>query len=192
MAGTMTAMANVALVYGPKGAGKTTTTLRIADLLIAAGVKVGGFFQRTTRDDLDRRGYDLVRVRDRHQQAIPLARPGCGTDESKQAVICSFAFSHEAFETGLRWLREDAQEAEVLVVDEVSKLEVSRQGHAAAIRFALGLPAEKVILLSVRGDQLFYVVETFGLDNAVLGDLELPATEHQISDIVHTIIQRIR
>ena len=66
-------MAEVVLVYGPPGAGKTRATLRLAELLAARGWRVGGFFQRVTADALDRRGYDLVRLIDR-AEVIALAR----------------------------------------------------------------------------------------------------------------------
>lgn len=166
-------MAKVFLVYGPRGAGKTTTTLLLADALLRRGLRVGGYFQRTTSDELERHGYDLVRLRDREQR-LALARPG-GTEREGESAVCSFSFSHEAFCAGLEWLKADADSSQVLVMDEISKLEARGEGHAAALRWALGLGDDKVLLLSVRGDLLFYVVEAFGLEERLAGYLEIPA-----------------
>ncbi len=183
-------MAEVVLVYGPKGAGKTAATLRLAHKLEALGVRVGGFFQRSTRDELDRRGYELVRFTDPNHPII-LASPAKASETPNQPAVCSFVFSSDAIATGLAWLHEDANLAQVLVIDEVSKLEVSRQGHALSVEFALGLPPEKIVVLSVRGDQLFYVVERFELDDRVVGDLEIPSTESHFESVVHTILSRL-
>ncbi len=165
-------MVKVFLVYGPRGAGKTTATLELADELARRGVIVGGYFQRPISDELDRRGYDLVRVRDR-DQVLPLAR---GTAEKPgTSRVCSFIFSNAAFREGFAWLKEDALSARVLVIDEISKLEVKGEGHAQALDWALGLAEHRILLLSVRADQLFYVVEAFGLEDRIAGYLELPA-----------------
>ncbi len=171
-------MARAFLVYGPRGAGKTTTTVRLAERIAALGHPVGGFFQRTVTDELGRRGYDLVRLTDR-SQTVALARPGT-IDQPGTSAVCSFSFRHEAFDTGLGWLRQDARAAKVLLIDEVSKLEVRGEGHAAAVRWCLGLDASTVVLLSVRGDQLFYVVEAFSLDGRIAGYMEIPAESQAV------------
>ena len=184
-------MASIALVYGPKGAGKTSTTLQLAESLSAAGLAVGGFYQRPTRDAQGRPGYDLVRFADRNL-FVPLARYGETADESKEANICSFLFATEAFDLGLSWLRQDAVRTSVIVIDEVSKLEVSGKGHAASVHFALSLPPNQVVVLSVRGDQLFYVVERFGIDGNVVADLEIPASPDRLHTVVRDVVARVR
>ncbi|HPA80629.1 MAG TPA: nucleoside-triphosphatase [Thermoanaerobaculales bacterium] len=172
-------MAKVFLIYGPRGAGKTSTTIRLADELSRRGIDVGGYFQRTTTDDLDRRGYDLVRFRD-HTQTLPLARPG-GVDKPGTSTVCSFSFSQEAFAAGIEWLKQDAPSSQVLVIDELGKLEARGEGHAQALRWALGLGDDKVLLQSVRGDMLFYVVENYGLEGRVAGYMEIPAAAEELA-----------
>ena len=182
-------MAGVVVVYGPPGAGKTTATLRLADLLAARGLRVGGFFQRTTVDALEHRGYDLVRFAD-HSQVIALARPGVRRDETADATVCSYVFSDDALATGWEWLREDAARAHALVIDEVSKLEVAGQGHCAAVRWALSLPADLLVLLSVRADQLAYAVERFDLADRIRGYIELPATDAELEEMAERLSDR--
>jgi nucleoside-triphosphatase len=172
-------MAKVFLIYGPRGAGKTTTTIKLADELARRGIGVGGYFQRTTSDELDRRGYDLVRFRDRNQ-TLPLARPG-GVEKPGTSAVCSFSFSQDAFAAGIEWLKQDAQSSQVLVIDELGKLEARGEGHAQALRWALGLGDDEVLLLSVRGDMLFYVVENFGLEGRVAGYMEIPAAPEDLA-----------
>ncbi len=173
-------MARVFLIYGPRGAGKTTATLKLAERLVHKGVGVGGYYQRSTQDELERRGYDLVSMRD-PGRTLPLARPG-GQESPGTSVICSFSFYQDSFATALGWLQQDAVTSDALVLDEVSKLEVRGEGHAQALRWALTLGDDKLLLLSVRGDQLFYVVEAFDLGSQVTGYLEVPATDAELED----------
>jgi nucleoside-triphosphatase THEP1 len=175
-------MAEVVVLYGPPGTGKTRATLRLAELLAARGLRVGGFFQRATGDERDRRNYDLVRFRDQ-AEAVALARPGVRRDEGTESAVCSLVFAKDALATGLLWLREDAAWANVLVIDEVSKLEVAGDGHCEALRWALALPADMLLLLSVRADQLTYAVERFELVDRIRGYLELPAVDAQLQDL---------
>ena len=79
-------MAGVVVLYGPRGTGKTTATLRLASLLAAHGRRVGGFFQRLTVDDLERRSYELVRLAD-PTHAVALARPKGGSDASAPSSV---------------------------------------------------------------------------------------------------------
>ena len=179
-------MADVVVLYGPPGVGKHAATLRLAELLAARGLRVGGFFQQATGDDPDRRSYDLVRFADR-TQAIALARPGVQRDEAAESCVCSLVFSRDALATGLTWLREDATWADVLVIDEISKLEVAGDGHYESVRWALSLPPSTLLLLSVRADQLTYAVEKFDLVDRIRGYLELPATDEQIEDLAQSL-----
>ncbi len=172
-------MAKVFVIYGPRGAGKTTTTLKLADAVARRGANVGGYFQRTLSDEEDCRCYDLVRVSD-HAQSLPLARPG-GREKPGTSVLCSFSFMQDAFAAGLEWLRQDAASSRVLVLDEISKLEVRGEGHAAALRWALSLGDEYLLLLSVRAELLFYVMETFDLESCLAGYLEIPAGDTAIA-----------
>jgi nucleoside-triphosphatase THEP1 len=182
-------MARVVVVYGPPGAGKTTATLRFADRLRAHGLRVGGFFQRSTIDELERRCYDLARLPD-GAEVLPLARPGGQQGEGKVATICSFLFSREAFAKGLEWLRADASKADALVIDEVSKLEVAGDGHFKAVRWAVSLESPLLVVLSVRADQLFYVVDKFELDDRVSGYLELPVTDDEIDELAQRLSEQ--
>lgn len=181
-------MADVGVLYGPPGVGKNAATLRLAERLAARGLRVGGFFQRAVADDPDRRSYDLVRFADR-SEAIALARPGVQRDEAAESCVCSLVFSRAALAKGLAWLRADAAWADVLVIDEISKLEVAGDGHYETVRWALALPPAMLLLLSVRADQLVYAVEKFDLADRIRGDLELPASDEQLEELAQRLIR---
>ena len=163
-------MARWALVSGEKGHNKADFTLGVVEELRAAGLKVAGFVQRR-RYDADQKGYDLLRLAS--GERIVLAQGGVAARQVSQEAFCSFAFRNDAFEQAFGWLRQDAEGAQVLVLDDVSKLEVQGKGHAAALGWALAQPG-KVVLLCARASQLFYVVESFGLESDPVAAVELP------------------
>ena len=181
-------MAGVVIVYGPVGTGKTTSAVRLGELLRARGRRVGGFFQRARTDDLERRSYDLVRFAQR-SAVVELARPG-NLPKATQSTVCSFVFSPAALAAGRAWLEEDAAWADVLLIDEVSKLEVAGDGHCEAVRWALSLPADRLVVLSIRADQLTYAVEKFDLADRIRGYIELPASDAQLHDLAQLLSSR--
>jgi nucleoside-triphosphatase THEP1 len=184
-------LASVVVLYGARGAGKTTTVLRLAELLRAEGLRVGGFLQQAVVDDLGRRGYELVHLAG-CGQSVSLARPGKASDAEGELTACSFAFSRDAFAAGRAWLREDATRADVLVIDEVSKLEVGGQGHCEALRWALALGGGMLLLLSVRADQLFAVVDKLALYDRIRDHVELPLGDADLADAARRLAAACR
>lgn len=163
-----------ALISGAKGTRKSETATRLAELLGARGLTVGGVVQQSTHESDDRVLYRARRLGE-PPLVIPLARRGSppeGARPEAACTFCSFVFDRDAFTEAGGWIREAAAHADVVVIDEVSKLEVSRGGHHDAIAAALGERA--LVVLVVRADQLFAVVERFELEDAVatleLGD----------------------
>jgi nucleoside-triphosphatase THEP1/SAM-dependent methyltransferase len=170
-------MAAWAVISGDKGVGKTELALRTAERLRRAGLRVGGFVQRPVHDaDGTRVGYNLAHVE--RLETTPIARrstsPGAG-----QQAFCGHVFHTAAFERARGWLREDAARADVLFIDEVSKLETSGQGHAEAVRLALALPSPTLVVLCVRAEHLFAAVH--GLVGEAAGEavasLQAPADD---------------
>lgn len=156
-----------ALIVGPKGSGKSSLALRVADALSARGVAVDGVVQEALRDEGEAVAFQARRV-GKTADAVPLARHGAapqGARAESAFPFCSYVFDADAFVEAGKWVREAARESEVVIVDEVSKLEVARGGHHDAIVDAFATGA--LVVLVVRADQLFAVVERFGLDDAV-------------------------
>jgi nucleoside-triphosphatase THEP1 len=171
-------MARWAAIVGARGTGKSTHATRVVELLERRGVRVGGFFQKASEDELGRRSYDLHRLST--GDVLPLARPTTGQEVPGHTTYCSFSFVDAAFVNACRWVEQDIGACPVIVVDEVSKVEVSGQGHHDSIRCALAADDDTVVVLCVRADQLFYVVEKFELEDDAVGVLEVPASEEEI------------
>ena len=160
-------MSRWALVAGAKGDTRTKRLLEVIARLRARGVTVGGVVQEPIAA-LDgqggREGYMARSLLD--DARIPLARRTRASDGGVSAhLVCSLAFEADALAQVRAWIDRDRAARSVVVIDEVSKLEVNRGGHHDAIVYALCGPA--LPLLSVRADQLFAVMERFGLEAPV-------------------------
>jgi nucleoside-triphosphatase THEP1 len=164
-------MARWALVSSEKKHDKVALVLRLIDALQSRGVAVGGFVQLRCYDAQEHKGYQLQRLAT--GEKITLAQGGVGARGPSQEAFCSYAFRNEAFEQACLWIKADAARAQVLFLDDVSKLEVQGKGHAASVAWALS-QLDKVVVLCARASQLFYVVENFGLDGDPVDALELP------------------
>jgi nucleoside-triphosphatase THEP1 len=185
-------MAAWALITGDKGDGKTSLALRVAARLRQAGLRVGGFVQRAVHEpDGTRTGYDLAHIE--RDESTPIARrgkiPGAG-----QEGFCAHVFETSAFARAVAWLREDAGRADVLFIDEVSKLEVADKGHAEAVRLALALPSPKIVVLCVRAEHLFAAVERFIGDTGAeaVASIHAPASPEAEQDFETRICRAVR
>lgn len=157
-------MAPWALLVGGKGAGKSTVASRVAAELARRGVAVGGVVQDAIEEDGDRVGY-LARHLDGTECVVVGRKGAAPPGDEALCSFCSFVFDPQAFERARAWIRRGVERASIVIIDEVSKLEVAEGGHCAAIREAL--EGRAIVLLVVRADQLFHVVERFGLGEAL-------------------------
>lgn len=180
-------MAQWALLTGPKGCGKSMQALEIVRRLREAGLRVEGFVQAGTVDALERKGYDLVRLR--NEQRLELARPGSQERPGEEA-FCSWVFRPSAFGVAREWALEDGPGADVIVVDEVSKLEAAGKGHHDVIAWGLGREDVKVMLLCVRADQLFWVMEKFGLEEEPSAMMEVPVDPEGLREFAEALLAR--
>jgi nucleoside-triphosphatase THEP1 len=156
-----------ALVAGRRGTGRIERLEAAIEALRARGLVVGGVVQRARDDAAGKHaGYDALALAD--GRSVTLARPSTSRDTADptgRELICSYAFDTAAFGEARAWVERDAARSDVVVVDEVSKLEVGRGGHHGAIEAALA--GHAVVLLSVREEQLFAVMDRFGLEAPV-------------------------
>jgi nucleoside-triphosphatase THEP1 len=164
-------MARWALISGEKGHNKAELTLEMVARLKAGGAKVGGFVQLRHIDAQEQKGYELLRLTT--GERITLAVGGVAAKGASQEAFCTYAFRNDAFEQARRWLQADAVGCDVLVLDDISKLEVQGKGHAASLTWALAQEG-KMVLICARASQLFYVVENFALADDPVDALELP------------------
>lgn len=160
-----------ALLVGGTGAGKSSVATRVAAELALRGRVVGGVVQEATEEDGAHTGHRARRVGG--EGSVVLARrsaPPPGARAEALREFCSFVFDDDAFGRARGWIEEASQQADVVVIDEVSKLETARAGHHDAIRDALA--GRALVLLVARADQLFGIVERFGLDAEPVATLD--------------------
>jgi len=131
--------------------------------LSSRGISVRGVVQEEIEDERVPVGYDVRRIGT--DDRMLLARRGANPREPSEEAFCSFVFDRRAFDAARGWIEQDAATAQVLIVDEVSKLEGAGGGHHDAILHALA--GASLVVLSVRSEELFAIMERFGLDEPV-------------------------
>ena len=163
-------MGRWALITGGPGGSKTSLVSAAIGALRARAVSLGGFAQEPVDEGEVRVGYEVRRLGARAERARVARKPGAARAPAEEE-FCSLVFDGDAFARAARWIEEDLSgSAQVVVIDEVSKLEVAGRGHARAIERALA--SDRLAVLCVRADQLFAVVERFSLGEpiATLGE----------------------
>jgi len=151
-----------ALIVGARGTGKSWLSARVVASLTERGVAVAGVFQEAMVEGDERVGYRACRAA--RGDSVIVARKATAQAPPGD-VSCSFAFDAAAFAQVRRWIAEDTRAGGAVLIDEVSKQEVSGGGHYEAIVDALQGPA--LVILAVRADQLVFVMEKLALDEPV-------------------------
>lgn len=152
-----------ALLVGKRTSGKTLLAGETARALSERGIRVGGFLQEPCEEEGVRVGYVLRRIAG--GEAVPLARRSSTPRGPEEESFCSFVFDRRAFAVARAWVEEDLGRCDAVILDEVSKLETAGGGHHDAI--ARCLETDAVAVLAVRAEELFAVMERFGLDEPV-------------------------
>lgn len=127
----------IVVLTGDRNAGKTTVVAKTVAELRARGISVAGFYAPDSDE-----GKDLVAAST--GERIPFARQG--EPGPAEVGVGRFAISQEALETGIEWA---AQPSDVLVADEIGRLERDGGGFAPVIENCKPNP-DRGILLSVR------------------------------------------
>lgn len=148
-----------ALVVGGKGGSRFEAVREIEAALAARGVRVGGFTQRTLRPAAGASTIEISRIGG--GPTGTLARSSAGAEAAGDPASCAFVFDPAVVEEARRWVIEDAAAADVVILDGLGTLELGGGGHRAAVAHAFA--SAHVAILSVRHDQLVYVLEALGL-----------------------------
>lgn len=135
-------MPNNLLVTGPPRSGKTTVVRRVVDRLEARGLRVGGLASPERREGGERVGFDIEDVMT--GEARVLARvdrdEGPAVGKYRVAVDDVDAIAESA-------LRRAADEADVVVIDEIAPMEVASASFRRGVRRALD--ADRPVLAAV-------------------------------------------
>ncbi len=160
-----------ALISGEQCDPKARCALEVASELEARGISVGGVVQRSRGSD-GAKSSELVRVAGGAR--VPLAQEGIAPRGASEEAFCSYAFRLDAFAQARRWLEEDLADRRVLILGDLSKLEVAGRGHAESLRRALSLGEERLLVLTVRTSQLGYLMGNYALESDPVASLQLP------------------
>lgn len=149
------------LLTGGIAAGKTSTGLRLLSLLRQSSVRVGGFLAPRVLDGDATVGYSLIDLATNTTHPFASLDPGIGS-----VAVGRFFVSERGLAVAKRAVTSALDSADVVFVDEVGRLELDGEGHAAAVRRLLA--ADVVPILLVRDTLVEDVVRTFALDDPIV------------------------
>jgi len=139
------ALSKVYLVSGILAAGKTTFAKMFTEVLVNQQIKVGGILSERLIENEETIGYDLIDIAS--QDRIQFLRLGKG---SIQHQIGRFTIDPKGVEKGVQLIDLAINsEMQLIVIDEVGKLELRGEGWATAIQKLLAL-SQSTLLITVR------------------------------------------
>jgi nucleoside-triphosphatase THEP1 len=166
------------ILTGSVDSGKTTFLKRIIEELKKQKIKMDGFLSEAIRQDQEKIGYDLRDLGG--GKPVPFIRKSGRQDWQR---IGPYFFIPE----GLSWAKKiilRSREAEILVVDEIGPLELSKQGLWDAL--------EQVIFQRVQ-EYLFVlrreILEAF---LKMVGKIEIKIFDIEEEDVFPRLIEEIR
>ncbi len=143
-------------VVGPPQSGKTTLLGELIRLLEARGISVGGLTQPTIQDGGERTGYRLRDAASGEERELARRRVGWVPGEP------GFEFDETAWSWARDRLREARRTRDVVVLDELGRLEARGAGHLASLAEALEGERSGLWLLGVRAECAPAIEERLG------------------------------
>jgi nucleoside-triphosphatase THEP1 len=175
--------ASVILVTGDVSEGKTTFVAELSRMLLDKGISVGGFYAPRIMHNNQTRGYDLVSIETGEKFSfLGLKRNVSAGDIGKYEI------NVETLKQGKRILSpENIQGKDVIVVDEIGRLELNGLGWKSSLEKLLSAP-NLCLVLTVREDIVNGVVEKFDIRNALI----FPVSANLIDNAETAILNKIR
>jgi len=160
----------VILVSGDKHCGQTTLVETLISSLTGRKLRIAGILAKGLWNDNLRAGFDVVNLAD-----------GCSTPLARRRICphprhrMMFDFLATGMQAGLEALAPaSCRQADVIVVDELGRLEAGGDGWAPCIEPLLALDTPRLFILIVRADCLPQICARFGLLNAPVIDAAGP------------------
>ncbi|MBS7287572.1 MAG: NTPase [Candidatus Freyarchaeota archaeon] len=119
------------LVTGPPGCGKSTLAVKIIERAQSKGLKVGGVITPEVRKGGTRKGFLIVDLLTGENKIM--ASVGEGSPRVGRYVVYTSAVAG----LGFRALRRAVEEADIIVVDEIGKMELIVDSFSQAVREAV-------------------------------------------------------
>lgn len=129
-------------ITGVPGAGKTQALLKVIEMLEADGKKVGGMITEPIMKRGRREGFYVM------DWATKAQRVFASKDIQSKIMVGRYGVDVSALdEVGVQALRHATLNCDVIVIDEVGKMEVESDGFVTAVKDALD--ADKPLLLTL-------------------------------------------
>lgn len=168
------------MVTGRKGSGKTMFLQKLVNTLSKSGIDVGGFIAEGSWRENQRSGFVLIPLKDKRQLEL------CTADYHKGYISFGhFWFNPSAIQLGKEVIRKDAEESEIIVVDEAGIFELQEKIWFDSLMYLLE-NTSKPVIISVREKIVSEVIEKFELQNVTLF-----TSEESVSKSVGQIIDDI-
>lgn len=169
-------------MVGGRETGKSSALAALVMEIEKRGLGVGGVLQPAVHEGGERIGYDLLDVADGSRFPFARKKPVVGPDE------LSFEFDPRGWTWARDRIREARWHADLLVVDELGKLEARGEGHMAA----LGAPfwsdeRAPVWVLSIRDLALDPVVDRIGAMDVVV---RLTGEGRDVERLIDTVLRK--
>jgi len=156
-----TPLTNAFAVTGVRSSGKTTLLLELGKRLEQAGWKVGGIRQERVEEEGVAVSYRVVRWNGDQGRIVARGESGRG-----------FSFDHEAFAEAAKWILEDAEKCDLLIVDELGLLEAQGGGHAPALHAVMTGEHIPRLAVSLRKDKREELSAQFGFSRKRIIDMD--------------------
>jgi len=171
------------IVTGKIDGGKTSFIKKLVDVLKEKNIKVGGIYSQKIIENNERTGYDVVDIKT-NKSEIFLRANGNGNLEK----IGIFSIFPQGLKFGLESLKPANNiENEIVIVDEVGKLELSGKGWASELEDFLILQNNHILMV-IHEDLVEKTIEKWNLKNSLIIKIPevdfLTATNQIISKII--------
>jgi nucleoside-triphosphatase len=129
-------------ITGLPGAGKTHALLKVIEMLEADDLKVGGMITEPIIEDNKRIGFYVIDWQTKKKSVL------ADVDVHSKFMVGKFGVDLNALENvGVAALTRACEQADVVVIDEVGKMEVESEKFVAAVKAALDV--DKPIILTL-------------------------------------------
>ena len=129
-------------ITGLPGAGKTYAVRKVVEMLEAEDLVVGGMMTDRIVEDGKKMGFAIVDWIDKQQGVF------AHSDITSKYMLSKFGLDLKALEdVGVKALMKASEEADVIVIDEVRRVEVESPAFIDTVKYCLDL--EKPILLTL-------------------------------------------
>jgi nucleoside-triphosphatase THEP1 len=175
--------AQLVVVSGAPGAGKTTSIDLLVASLRARGVAVGGVTQPALEVEGGRAGYDVLDLNTGDRRSL-----AC-----KSSGVHGFDFDDKVWGWAGERLAQAQGRDQVVVIDELGRLEARGEGHLVALRELVSRPGRAAVLLaSVRSDCLDLIVEQIGEPVLHLEAPLSPGEGAEAVEHIEAVVQKAR